>query len=676
MDQPIYQSNLLLNPNDMKIEYTNITPQSTDVLGVWNSRDTNARAFVVNQENCDETKIVHGWNTAPRMEDGPCERTNITSLNRVHLNLNSTPVDEAQPFPHSLNLTCVSQSVEQNVPSGPQADNAGANLCPFIPNFFEIEHAPCSNSIVSSSNGIGRVSEDDGRARNSIGNQLLACKRKNMDGVVENLQQVSPSFSSIRGVFPEWCTASSLLRNPETSRRNLRARINVSLQHDASSSQPHFVVGSNRLSTEHFPGEPSSVLNQPHILPVSVLPHHAHHSPSSSSSPAFLQRRMRLIAAHEETSNRGLPIDGHPNRNISNSSLRMSGNRDGGVSGVLPSPGFMMEPCEMVPLQYHRNLAEIVHSSLFPAVGSESGHQCSTVPSRRSTHSSSTQEPGHSPRAVNEGHFQPYPRTATAIDRQHGLSSTSLSARSRDRRSRIISEIRSALDLMRRGVNLRFESLSIYNLLVSFTTYTLLLKSGSGHPYNNVSTLLLGIMGYLREDESQRLVSCIGVEVCYWLQGLTEWAGTTAERRKKAGSNNNDDIFLHGQSGLYGRHGVNDRHRDMRLDVDNMSYEELLALEERIGYVSTGLCEQAILKCLKNQRYSTCKLEVASGEQEPCSICQEDYSEGEDIGTLDCRHDFHTACIKQWLMIKNLCPICKTTALVEDHSTISSEGTK
>ncbi|KAK8961194.1 hypothetical protein KSP40_PGU000605 [Platanthera guangdongensis] len=92
-----------------------------------------------------------------------------------------------------------------------------------------------------------------------------------------------PSFSSIRGgVFPEWCTASSLLRNRKTSRRNLRGRINLSLQHDVSSSQPHFVGGSNRLSTEHFPGGPSSVLNQPHLLPVSVLPHHPHHYPSSS----------------------------------------------------------------------------------------------------------------------------------------------------------------------------------------------------------------------------------------------------------------------------------------------------------------------------------------------------------------------------------------------------------
>lgn len=42
---------------------------------------------------------------------------------------------------------------------------------------------------------------------------------------------------------------------------------------------------------------------------------------------------------------------------------------------------------------------------------------------------------------------------------------------------------------------------------------------------------------------------------------------------------------------------------------------------------------------------------------------QEVYNEGEQLGTLECGHDFHTDCIKQWLMHKNLCPICKTTAL-------------
>ncbi|KZV46132.1 hypothetical protein F511_29094 [Dorcoceras hygrometricum] len=123
-----------------------------------------------------------------------------------------------------------------------------------------------------------------------------------------------------------------------------------------------------------------------------------------------------------------------------------------------------------------------------------------------------------------------------------------------------------------------------------------------------------------------------------------------------------EDVMVLDNSVFFGMADVHDRHRDMRLDVDNMSYEELLALEERIGNVCTGLAEEVIINSLKGKTY------VASGaenpvETEPCSICREEYSEGDNLGTLDCGHDFHKDCIKQWLMHKNLCPICKTTGL-------------
>ncbi|XP_039065738.1 E3 ubiquitin-protein ligase MBR2-like [Hibiscus syriacus] len=114
-------------------------------------------------------------------------------------------------------------------------------------------------------------------------------------------------------------------------------------------------------------------------------------------------------------------------------------------------------------------------------------------------------------------------------------------------------------------------------------------------------------------------------------------------------------------------HGMAEAHdgqRDMRLDVDNMSYEELLALEEQIGDVSTGLNEEAILKSMKQKKYSSTAPE-STQELEPCCICQEQYADGDDTGILDCGHDFHTDCIKQWLMLKNVCPICKTTGLLK-----------
>uniref|UniRef100_A0A2C9VDI5 RING-type E3 ubiquitin transferase n=1 Tax=Manihot esculenta TaxID=3983 RepID=A0A2C9VDI5_MANES len=72
------------------------------------------------------------------------------------------------------------------------------------------------------------------------------------------------------------------------------------------------------------------------------------------------------------------------------------------------------------------------------------------------------------------------------------------------------------------------------------------------------------------------------------------------------------------RSAFYGSRNLFDQHRDMRLDIDNMSYEELLALGERIGSVSTGLDEDLISKCLTETVYRS------SGQSEDegtCVIC-------------------------------------------------------
>ncbi|KAG0608896.1 hypothetical protein M758_8G141300 [Ceratodon purpureus] len=116
---------------------------------------------------------------------------------------------------------------------------------------------------------------------------------------------------------------------------------------------------------------------------------------------------------------------------------------------------------------------------------------------------------------------------------------------------------------------------------------------------------------------------------------------------------------------LFGGMGLHDQHSDMRLDVDNMSYEELLALEERIGNVSTGLTSDAIAQKLKRTRYSSLDAVVARYSQEcdiKCSICQEEYEEGDELGKIECGHGYHSQCIQQWLEQKNQCPICKAAA--------------
>ncbi|XP_028775971.1 probable E3 ubiquitin-protein ligase RHG1A isoform X1 [Neltuma alba] len=115
---------------------------------------------------------------------------------------------------------------------------------------------------------------------------------------------------------------------------------------------------------------------------------------------------------------------------------------------------------------------------------------------------------------------------------------------------------------------------------------------------------------------------------------------------------------------FYGSRNMIDQHRDMRMDIDNMSYEELLALGERIGHVSTGLSEKLISKCLTESIY--CSSEQ-SQEEGSCVICLEDYKYMDDVGTLrGCGHDYHVSCIRKWLSMKNICPICKASALPDE----------
>eukprot|EP00252_Welwitschia_mirabilis_P016330 TRINITY_DN3601_c0_g1_i2.p1 TRINITY_DN3601_c0_g1~~TRINITY_DN3601_c0_g1_i2.p1 ORF type:complete len:864 (-),score=166.89 TRINITY_DN3601_c0_g1_i2:167-2758(-) len=116
---------------------------------------------------------------------------------------------------------------------------------------------------------------------------------------------------------------------------------------------------------------------------------------------------------------------------------------------------------------------------------------------------------------------------------------------------------------------------------------------------------------------------------------------------------------------LSGAINFHDRHHDMRLDIDNMSYEELLALEERMGSVSTGLTDDTISKCLLRFSFASdvaTNIPISEESEVKCCICQEEYQENEELGRLNCKHSYHTSCIRQWLLQKNQCPICKATA--------------
>ncbi|XP_062230848.1 probable E3 ubiquitin-protein ligase RHG1A [Phragmites australis] len=117
---------------------------------------------------------------------------------------------------------------------------------------------------------------------------------------------------------------------------------------------------------------------------------------------------------------------------------------------------------------------------------------------------------------------------------------------------------------------------------------------------------------------------------------------------------------------------ASDPHWDMRLDIDDMSYEQLLALEERIGNVNTGLANEKISSCVMEVACCSSGRTCTQNDQEnaSCIICLEEYKLEDSLGRLRCGHDFHADCVKKWLQVKNACPVCKAAAAADDSGGI------
>jgi len=94
----------------------------------------------------------------------------------------------------------------------------------------------------------------------------------------------------------------------------------------------------------------------------------------------------------------------------------------------------------------------------------------------------------------------------------------------------------------------------------------------------------------------------------------------------------------------------NDEWQAMALDIDNMSYEELLALEERLGDVVQPGLKDAVIDALPTEH-------VCGGGDE-CAICLEDVCDGDKLMRLPCNHLFHSSCCRDWLKRQGKCPLC------------------
>eukprot|EP00516_Mucochytrium_quahogii_P006703 CAMPEP_0203761598 /NCGR_PEP_ID=MMETSP0098-20131031/14646_1 /ASSEMBLY_ACC=CAM_ASM_000208 /TAXON_ID=96639 /ORGANISM=" , Strain NY0313808BC1" /LENGTH=387 /DNA_ID=CAMNT_0050655653 /DNA_START=525 /DNA_END=1688 /DNA_ORIENTATION=+ len=98
------------------------------------------------------------------------------------------------------------------------------------------------------------------------------------------------------------------------------------------------------------------------------------------------------------------------------------------------------------------------------------------------------------------------------------------------------------------------------------------------------------------------------------------------------------------------------------VDPDEMSYDQLLELGERIGDVKQErwrIDGKQYVSSLKLIKYSI-KDHAGKGVNfTKCIVCQYDYEDGEELKILPCTHAFHAECINPWLETHDTCATCK-----------------
>jgi len=102
------------------------------------------------------------------------------------------------------------------------------------------------------------------------------------------------------------------------------------------------------------------------------------------------------------------------------------------------------------------------------------------------------------------------------------------------------------------------------------------------------------------------------------------------------------------------------------INIEDISYEELITLIEATGRVSKGLSAQSIAKLEQFTYGSNSKDHLDGDDQEKCVICQYEYEEGNKVMRLPCTHQYHYECIQQWLQDNKVCPLCNAEVTISE----------
>ncbi|CAK7347521.1 unnamed protein product [Dovyalis caffra] len=624
-------TDFMLSPSDMNNAYANSIDQERQSLSGWSLGEPSSSGQQ-NQAIHDDRKVEHGWSSSasssagagPRLEERRCEPTNILSLNRVNVNPQFERSSSSDAAPQNINLNAGFV--------GHGGDNCqvmdGSAI--YKPIGAENERNPPASSsdnlLRPSGSGGYMVEQNDGRPGCSLDGRRQSCKRKAVEGnigqssvagsssfyqrsesnpwpgvptrydagsslsISATSEQLNPRLGlGVRGLACDAIPDSTVAERAESSHRNFRLRINSSNQESTPPSL--FSTGStvrrSGLSSSHRSSRPLPIDHSLDFRSLSALDSTTQNQPVVIPAPT-LPQNVQSFGWNESSSSR----TGDPS-----SFITLDDREEPNTRNI--ARHIWEHPMFAPATELRTSARNPANRSLTSGQGSGPGNVGSTSrtgassgihPLSAPTWGPHTNPPRNSRRLAAGGQSS----THSPFHSSAGTSEDTVLSSGAGNQGLHRPHPRSASWLERQGDG------------VLGIPYPLRTFSSEGRNRLVVSEQIRNVLDLMRRGESLRF----------------------------------EDVMILDQSVLFGAADMYDRHRDMRLDVDNMSYEELLALEERIGNVSTGLSEETIVKNLKQRKYS-----IAFGakeEAEPCCICQEEYNDGEDLGTLDCGHAFHT----------------------------------
>ncbi|XP_015692100.1 probable E3 ubiquitin-protein ligase HIP1 isoform X2 [Oryza brachyantha] len=599
MDQQGYWNNILgsveshnlqgyqVNRSDGAIPYGNSAHQDGTFLGFWESGEASASGSSLHFGSSNEIKTEQrNIGGVLRIGERRLAAEHNLSLDNVDIGLNINGNDLSG---QSSNVNGAAQGSEQHGGCSRTGTNAQASdlrLHPYRTFILGAEQPESFNSLNGSENSIGDFSlmpeGIDHRPGSSLDGRRLACKRKNIEGVHGHGQcsaGASTSFSHRNDSIFHSIASSS--RNPSPS-TNLPSP-NCLLVPSAVDEQPPTYVATAGLSSSSYDlsgGNNNSGMSQRSFRPRTTL--------AQQIGPYGVWPSSSAIR-HSNSWNHQPP----------------------------PFQSTFDEPPEVIPVVSSLNFQYQHPMNVVPGIP-QMAHRFSG----QGTSSSRTGNLEN--RTIGSEDFSG--RNVVATNFPDAVPPSTLDMR------HLIPEPSSW------NVDGRVTTIP-GNVPSSRATASLMVNPPASpfiahqnlHRRNprNLSEEISRLSGALRSHQHPRLRSGFLLE----RQGDGVW-GVPLSTRSREGRRlieirNALEMIHRGEnvrfeSIFYGGVDIHDRHRDMRLDIDNMSYEELLALEERIGNVSTGLSEEEVTKLLKQREFSSWRLE-ASVEDEPCCICQEEY---------------------------------------------------